>query len=66
MIIPSHKLNGLAPPKKLFTYNLRAHAALLEPKCRTERFSNSFVPAVTRAYNIIKKSLSFLDLLSFL
>ena len=58
MISPSHKLNALVPPKNLFTYNLRAHAALLEPKCRTERgFSNSFVPAVvTRAYKIIKKS----------
>ena len=58
MISPSHKLNGLVPPKKVFTYNLRAHAALLEPcpKCRTERFSNSFVPGATHAYNIIKKS----------
>ena len=56
MISPSHKLNGLVPPKKLFTYNLIGHTALLEPKCRTERFSNSFDPAATRAYNIIKKS----------
>ena len=56
MISPSHKLNALVPPKNFFTYNLRAHAALLEPKCRTERFSNSFDPAATRAYNIIKKS----------
>ena len=56
MIFPSHKLNALVPPKNVFTYNLRAHAALLEPKYRAERFSNSFVPAATRAYNIIKKS----------
>ena len=56
MISPSHKLNGLVPPKTLFTYNLSGHTALLEPKCRTERFSNSFVPAATRAYNIIKNS----------
>ena len=56
MISPSNKSNALVPPKTLFTYNLRAHAVLLEPKCRTERFSNSFVPAATRAYNIIKKS----------
>ena len=56
MISPSHQLNALVPPKTLFTYNLRAHAALLESKCRTERFANSFAPAAARAYNIINKS----------
>ena len=56
MISPSHKLNALVPPKNFFTYNLRAHAAVLKSKCWTEHFSNSFVPAATRAYNIIKKS----------
>ena len=56
MISPSHKLNTLVPPKNLFTYNLSAACALLESKCRTERFANSFAPAAARAYNIIKKS----------
>lgn len=54
MISPSHKLNALVPPRNVLTYNLRTHATLLEPKCRTDRFSNSFVPAATRVYNIQK------------
>ena len=56
MISPSNKSNALVPPKNLFTYNLSAACALLESKCRTERFANSFAPAAARAYNIIKKS----------
>ncbi len=51
MLEPTHKLNALVPPKSLQTYNLRSYPTLLVPKCRTERFSNSFIPAASRAYN---------------
>jgi hypothetical protein len=53
MLEPTHKLNalGLVPPKILQTYDLRSYSNLLVPRCRTERFSNSFIPAASRAYN---------------
>jgi hypothetical protein len=52
MLEPTHKLNALVPPKNLQTYDLRsAYSNLLVPRCRTERFSNSFIPAASRAYN---------------
>ena len=51
MLEPTHKLNALVPPKNLQTYDLRSYSNLLVPRCRTERFSNSFIPAASRAYN---------------
>jgi hypothetical protein len=51
MLDPTHKLNALIPPKNLQTYDLRSYSNLLVHRCRTERFSNSFIPAASRAYN---------------
>jgi hypothetical protein len=51
MLEPTHKLNALVPPKNLQTYDLRSYSNLLVPRCRTERFSNSFIPAASCAYN---------------
>ena len=51
MLEPTRELNALVPPKNLQTYDLRSYSNLLVPRCRTERFSNSFIPAASRAYN---------------
>ena len=50
MLEPTHKLDALVPPKN-FKLGLRSYSNLLVPRCRTERFSNSFIPAAPRAYN---------------
>ncbi len=47
----THKMNALVPPKNLKTYDLRSYPNLLVPGRRTERFSNSFIPTVSCAYN---------------
>ena len=51
----SYKLNALAstavPHKNLQTYDLRSYPNLLVPRCRTERLSNTFIPAASCAYN---------------
>ena len=39
-----HKIHHLLPPKKNANYNLRNKRDFSPPKCRTMRYSNSFVP----------------------
>ena len=41
---PDHKLNVLLPPQSTTKYNLRSSKPLCLPRCRTNRFKNSFIP----------------------
>ena len=44
MLDPSHRLNTLLPVSKNSTYMLRSQKQLTLPKCRTQRFKQSFIP----------------------
>jgi hypothetical protein len=46
-----HQLNCLLPNKKRSCYNFRKKNAFTLPKCRTDRYKNTFIPA-----NIFKLS----------
>ena len=41
---PNHKLHHLLPPPRTCTYSLRNARAYGVPRCKTNRFKNSFVP----------------------
>ena len=41
---PDHKLNVLLPPKNDSKYNLRNSKPLCLPRCKTNRYKNSFIP----------------------
>ena len=41
---PDHRLHGLLPPPRTIKYGLRTMTKYPQPKCKTNRYKNSFVP----------------------
>ena len=44
MKLSSHSLHNLLPPKRQCDYRLRNHSTYPKPKCKTNRYKNSFIP----------------------
>ena len=51
IVQPTNKLNSFIAPNRTLNYKLRRDNPISVPRCKTERFKNSFIVAGMKSFN---------------